>query len=281
MVYRWTNFELDMDRFELRKGGAVVPVEPQVFALLALLVTNHDRMVSKAEIHERIWSGRVVSDAALNSRIRSVRQALGDDGAEQRVIRTLRSNGFRFVADVAVESRRQSPSANDSAATASNASRSAVQPRRSAVARPTVAVLPFANLSDDPDQEYFSDAVAGDIISMLSRHRWLHVLGRNTTFGYKGRAITPQQLARDLDVAYVVEGTVRRAGNGIRVTAALVDAESGVQLWADRYDRDLKDVFAVQDEITERVAARLEPEIGFAERQKVARSDPRDLQAWE
>lgn len=287
MVYRWSNFELDMSRIELRKGGAVVPVEPQVFSLLALLVTNHDRVVSKNEIHERIWNGRVVSDAALNSRIRSVRQALDDDGAAQRVIRTVRGNGFRFVAEVTTEPAP--PSAPPPRAEAEPA-RSAPAPeagdpaaplRRSALARPTVAVLPFANLSDDPAQDYFSDAIAGDIITALSRHRWLHVLARNSTFGYKGRSVDPRQLGSELGAAYVVEGTVRRADRRIRVTAALADAATGIQLWADRYDRDLQDVFAVQDEITERIAARLEPEIGLAERQRVTVADRRDLQAWE
>jgi TolB-like protein len=144
-----------------------------------------------------------------------------------------------------------------------------------------VAVLPFENSSDDSDQEYFSDAVAGDIITALSRHRWLSVVARNATFGYKGRQPTARQLADELGVQYVVEGSVRRAGNRIRVTAQLVDAVSSTQIWADRYDRELQDVFAVQDEITERIAARLEPEIGFAERQKVAASGNPDLHAWE
>jgi len=284
MVYHFCAFELDMSRFELRKGSAVVPVEPQVFALLALLVAHHDRMVSKDEIHDRIWNGRIVSEAALNSRIRSVRQAVDDNGAAQRVIRTVRGSGFRFVADVTTDSaslpvagkakpdvaRREPAVAADDA-----------QPRRAVVSRPTVAVLPFENLSGDSDQEYFSDAVAGDIITALSKHRWLSVVGRNTTFGYEGRQLNIRQLADKLGVQYVVEGSVRRAGNRIRVTAQLVDAGSGIQIWADRYDRELDDVFAVQDEITERVAARLEPEIGLAERQKVAASGSRDLHAWE
>lgn len=287
MVYRFGPFELDMERFELRNDGAAVALEPQVFALLALLVTNHNRMVSKDEIHERIWNDRIVSDAALNSRIRSVRQAVGDDGKTQQIIRTIRSIGFRFVAEVTVDPL---PSATDAAGsrntdpdapnhqTAESLHEAAAT---AAMTRPMVAVLPFDNLSGNADQEYFSDAIAGDIITALSKHRWLSVVARNTTFGYKGKSVSGRQLAEELGVTYVVEGSVRRAGNRIRVTAQLIDAIDGVQKWADRYDRDLEDVFAVQDEITAKIAARLEPEIGFAERQKVAASGSRDLQAWE
>ncbi|HVR35371.1 MAG TPA: winged helix-turn-helix domain-containing protein [Methylomirabilota bacterium] len=288
MVYRFGAFEVDLNRFELRKGGAVVPAEPQVFALLALLVTHHDRMVSKDEIHDRIWNGRIVSDAALNSRIRSVRQAVEDDGTTQRVIRTVRGSGFRFVADVTTDSTgpQTAMPADGTQEPVGSRQESAVAgddapPRRAVVSRPIVAVLPFENLSGDSDQEYFSDAVAGDIITALSKHRWLSVVARNTTFGYKGRQPGIRQLTDELGVNYVVEGSVRRAGNRIRVTAQLVDAVSGIQIWSDRYDRELADVFAVQDEITERITARLEPEIGTAERHKVAASGSRDLHAWE
>jgi len=142
-------------------------------------------------------------------------------------------------------------------------------------------VLPFVNLSGDPEQEYFSDAVSQDIISQLSRHRWLNVLARNTTFGYRDRAADARQVARELGARYVVTGSVRRAGERIRVTVELVDAQSGVQKWAERYDREIEDVFEVQDEITSTVVARLEPEIGFAERQRVARSPRADLKAWD
>ena len=221
MVYRFDAFELDMGRFELRKGSAVVPVEPQVFALLGLLVANHERMVSKDEIHDRIWNGRIVSEAALNSRIRSVRQAVGDNGTAQRVIRTVRSGGFRFVADVTTDSASLPAATPESVVSRHEPAVKAddAPPRRAVVSRPTVAVLPFENLSGDSDQEYFSDAVAGDIITALSKHRWLSVVGRNTTFGYKGQPASIRQMLDELRVNYVVEGGVRRAGNRIRVTA--------------------------------------------------------------
>lgn len=272
-TYRFGPFELDTARFELRREGEPVAIEPQVLSLLVLLVANRHRMVSKDEIIARIWSGRVVSEAALSSRIRSARQALGDDGKSQRLIRTVHGRGFRFVGEV---------SAGEGAETAESAGTAAQEAAASAATtRPAIAVLPFHNLSSDPDQEYFSDAVSQDIITNLSRHRWLDVAARNATFGYKGKAIDFRKLREDLGVDYVVDGSVRRAGKRIRVTAQLVDAASGKQLWADLYDRDMEDVFAVQDEITMKIVARVEPEIGAAERQKAVRATRRDLRAWD
>jgi len=272
MIYRFEKFELDTDRFELRQDSAPVAVEPQVFELLALLVSNSSRMVSKEELIERIWKGRIVSEAAISSRIRSARQALGDDGKSQHFIRTIHGMGFRFVGEFA--------SASDD----ENIKLPTVDPDQtgsSMLSRPTIAVLPFINMSGDADQEYFSDAITQDIITNLSKHRWLDVAARNSSFGYKGKDIDARQLKHDLGASYVVEGSVRRSGNRIRVTAQLVDASTGSQKWSDRYDRDLEDVFAVQDEITGKIVARLEPEIGAAERQKVARADRHDLEAWD
>jgi TolB-like protein/Flp pilus assembly protein TadD len=270
MVYRFDEYELDMGRVELRASGRPVSVEPQVFSLLAYLVRNCDRMVSKDELHEKIWDGRIVSDAALSSRIRSARRAIGDDGRAQRLIRTVHSNGFRFVEKVTTgDKAAPTPTPLSPAATPSG------------MQRPTIAVLPFANHSGDAAQEYFSDAITADIIAALSRHRWLDVLARNTAFGLKGGAVDVRQLASELGVTYVVEGAVQRGENRIRVTAQLVDALNGTTKWSERYDRNVEDVFAVQDEITETLVARLEPEIGFAERRKVVRSGSRDLAAWE
>lgn len=267
MIYRFEAFELDTDRFELRQDGTPIPVERQVLTLLALLVKEHARMVSKDEIHEHVWAGRIVSEAALSSRIRSARQVIGDDGKAQRLIRTVHGSGFRFVGSVEAPPNPVSapppPSAGPS------------------MSRPTIAVLPFSNQSIDAEQEHFADGITSDIISTLSKHRWLSVVARNTTFGYKGQAVNIPRLAAELGASYVVDGTVRRAGQRIRVTVQLIDAQTGNHRWAERYDRNLEDVFAVQDEITETIVARLEPEIGSAERQKVVRSGSTDLQAWE
>jgi TolB-like protein/Tfp pilus assembly protein PilF len=147
--------------------------------------------------------------------------------------------------------------------------------------KPTIAVLPFDNLSGDPEQEYFADGMAEDIMTALSKNRWLLVNARNSTFVYKGQSVDVRQVAQDLGADFVLEGSVRKAGNRVRVTAQLIDAADGNHLWAERYDRDLDDIFQVQDEITATIAARLEPELGAAERERVRRKPPGSLDAWD
>jgi adenylate cyclase len=147
--------------------------------------------------------------------------------------------------------------------------------------KPSVAVLPFANMSGDAEQEYFADGITEDIITALSRNRWFFVIARNSTFTYKGRAVDVKQVARELGVRYVLEGSVRKAGGRVRITGQLIDAESGAHLWAERYDRDLADVFALQDEITERVVAAIEPELLVVEGRRAARKSPTHLNAYD
>jgi len=247
MRYRFNQFELDTDRFEISKDGQPLPAEPQVIELLALLVENKDRVVGKEEINEVVWRGRIVSEAALSSRIKSLRQLLGDDGKTQQIIRTVHKKGFRFIAEV-------EPASSPGFAAAPEP---AVGDSARATKRPTVAVLPFANLSSEADQEYLSDGITTDIITLLSKHRWLNVVARNTTFGYKGKAPDLQELARDLDASYVVEGSVQRAGERVRISAKLIDAATGHHKWTERYDRDMSDIFSLQDEITDGARDRL------------------------
>lgn len=278
MTYLFEDFEVDMDRFELRQNGSAIPVEPQVFSLIAFLVANADRMVSKDEIAEHIWDGRIVSEAALSSRIKSARQALGDDGKAQRLIRTVHGKGFRFAGEVSGEAVAVPSAGLPDISPSENTDQSAGEWQ---AARPGIAVLPFSNMSGNPEQEYFADGITEDIISALSKHRWLAVVSRNTTFGYKSLNPDVRLVGEELGVAYVVEGSVRRSANRVRVTVQLVDATTGSHTWGERYDRDLEDIFEVQDEITETIVARLEPEIGAAERYKVAHRPHRNLQAWD
>jgi adenylate cyclase len=147
--------------------------------------------------------------------------------------------------------------------------------------RPSIAVLPFQNMGGDPEQEYFADGMVEDILTALSRIRWLFVIARNSSFTYKGKAVDVKQVARELGVRYVLEGSVRRGGSRVRVTAQLIDAETGAHLWAERYDRDLTDIFAVQDEITASVAGIIEPALAQAEHQRIMRKPPERLDAWE
>jgi adenylate cyclase len=147
--------------------------------------------------------------------------------------------------------------------------------------KPSIAVLPFTNMSGDPEQEYFADGVTEDLITALSRIRWFFVIARNSCFAYKGQSTDIRDVARKLGVAYVLEGSVRKAGNRVRVTAQLIDGRSGNHVWAQRYDRDLEDIFSVQDEITETLAGAIEPELGKAERERARARRPDDLRAWD
>jgi adenylate cyclase len=146
--------------------------------------------------------------------------------------------------------------------------------------KPSIAVLPFENMSGDPEQEFFADGMAEEIITALSRYRWFFVIARNSSFTYKGRAVDVTQVAKELGVRYVLEGSVRKAGNRVRVTAQLIDATTGSHIWAERYDRELDDIFALQDEITETIVAAVEPELGAVERERAGRRPPGNLDAW-
>ena len=264
MIYRFADCELDTDRRELRRSGTIVALEPQVFELLAYLCAHPDRVVSKDEINAAVWGGRIVSDAALSSRISSARQAIGDDGKSQSLIRTVHGRGFRFAGTV----------------TAGTAPSQVDAPNRYRRTRPTVAVLPFENLSGDPGQEYFSDGLTADIVARLAKYRWLSLVARNTMAQLKGRSVA--EAARETAADYVVEGSVRRSGDRVRVNVQLIDARDGNCTWAERYDRKSKDIFDVQDDVTQTIAARIEPEIGIEERRRIAdASGSRDLQAWE
>jgi len=272
MQYGFGDFVLDVERCELRCRGVLLHAEPQIIALLTLLVEHAGETLTKEAINARVWRGRVVSDAALSGRIKTLRQLLGDDGKRQALIRTVHRRGFRFVADV----NRVEPETPDADV---HAVELAVRP--SMLDRPTIAVLPFENLSADVDQIYFSEGMSADLISHLSRHRWLNVIARNNAFSFKDSTLSAVELGKALGARYVVEGSVQKSSNRVRIRVNLIDAQTGYQMWSERYDRELSDIFAVQDEITETLAARLEPEIGFAERNRVLAARPDNLQAWD
>ena len=265
MIYRFGDHTLDTEGFRLSAGDDEIPVEPQVFALLQLLIENRHRVVSKDEIIEHVWDGRIVSDGTLNSRINSARRALGDDGKAQAVIKTFPRRGFRFVAAV----------------TEDTATEAQPTPPSSATGKPSIAVLPFDNLSGDPEQEYFSDGIAEDIITSLSRLREITVLARNSSFSYKGQSPEIRQVSKELGARYVLEGSVRKAGKRVRIAAQLIDGETGNQLWAERYDSDLEDIFELQDDITGRVVATLEPELRKAEQERARLKRTSNLNAWD
>lgn len=269
LLYSFENCTLDTDRRELRRGTVLVPIEPQVFDLLQFLIRQRNRVVTRDAILDAVWNGRLVSESALAVRINAARLAIGDSGQEQRLIRTLPRKGIRFVGDV--NEHDSSEAAGDRRALTTAESRHP----------PSIAVLPFANMSGDTAQEHFADGIAEDLITALSRFRSLFVIARSSSFTYKGKSVDVREVARELGVRYVLEGSVRTGAQRVRVTAQLVDAENGVEVWADRYDRPLEAIFAVQDDITDTITATIEPEIGAAERERARRRPPEHLGAWE
>ena len=275
MLFQFDKFLLDTDRRELTGGnGVVVHVEPQVFDLLLHLAENANRVVTKDELIERVWNGRAVSDAALNSRINAARRAIGDSGEKQAIIRTVQRRGFLLAADVTTQ-------ASGAAATQRNARAEGTPPGLALPDKPSIAVLPFQNLSGDPAQDYFADGMVEDIITGLSRIKWLFVIARNSTFTYKGQPVDVKRIGRELGVRYVLEGSVRKAGERVRISAQLVEAESSVHLWAQRYDSRLDDIFALQDEITLSVVGAIEPSLRDAEIERVKRKRPDNLDAYD
>src|SRR5713101_4629668 len=239
MIYLFQGYSLDVERRELRRRMDLVPVEPQVFDLLQYLIRNRDHVVSKDELIMGVWNGRIVSESALSSRITAVRHAVGDSGEQQRLIRTIARKGFRFVGDIREEQSSQDVgSANSALQMTVRATPTLLLPDK-----PSIAVLPFQNLSGDLEQEYFADGVVEDIIGALSRIRWLFVIARNSSFTYKGRAVDVKQVGRELGVRYVLEGSVRKSANRVRITGQLIDATTGAHLSADRFDGDIDDIF--------------------------------------
>ena len=277
MQFIFENHTLNTDRRELRRGCELVAVEPQVFDLLIYLLTHRDRVVSKDDLFASVWAGRVVSDSTLTSRINAARKAIGDSGEDQKLIRTVARKGFRFVGTVQM---------SDAGAVSADVGSAALEGRESwrPIAlheRPAIAVLPFTNMSGDSEQEYFSDGISEDIITALSKLRWFFVIARNSSFTYKGKSVHMKQVGTELGVGYVLEGSVRRGGDRVRITAQLNDVTTGSHLWAEKYDRKLADVFAVQDEITEAIVAAIEPQLYAAENFRAQRKPPDSLDAWD
>ena len=280
MQFHFADHTLDTARRELRRGSESVAVEPQVLDLLICLVENRNRVVTKDDLIASVWGGRIVSDATLTSRIYAARKAVGDSGHGQRLIRTVSRRGLRFVGDVLARPRDVEPQhAADPVLTAK--ARDRIPPTFPLPERPAIAVLPFDNMSGEAAQEHFSDGITEDIITGLSKLRWFFVTARNSSFIYKGKSVNIKQIGEELGVNYVVEGSVRKLGDRVRITAQLNDVSTGSHIWAERYDRNLADVFAVQDEITEQIVAAIEPQIYAAENFRSRRKPPDRLDAWE
>jgi TolB-like protein len=251
-------------RAGLMSGTREIRLTPKALALLSFLAERQGEVISKDELFAAVWPETAVGDAALVTCIQELRSALKDDARQPRYIETLHRRGYRFIGKPAA-AREQNGKAV-----------SLPLPDR-----PSIAVLPFTNMSGDAEQEYFADGISEDLITGLARIRWLFVIARNSTFVYKNHAVDVKQVARELGVQYVLEGSVRRADTQLRITAQLVDATTGAHHWAEKYDRAIGDIFAVQDEITRSVAGAIEPHLLAAEGLRALSRSAADLGAWE
>lgn len=278
MRFLFETHVLDPDRRELTRDGEAIAITPQVFDLLLHLVRNRAHVVDKDGLLDAVWGGRIVSESTLTSHINAVRKAIGDSGKEQRLIRTVARKGFRFVGEV-----REAPSVEGAGSSTSEAEPSSATPALALTLpeKPSIAVLPFLNLSGDPEQEYFTDGMVEDIILAMSRIRWLFVVARNSSFTYKGRAVDVKQVSRELGVRYVLEGSVRRSANRVRITGQLIDATTGAHLWAERFESTLDDIFELQDQVAASVVGAIAPQLERAEIARAQHKPTENLNAYD
>lgn len=251
--------EIDAAAFELRRAGQVCDVEPQVFELLLYLARHPDQLITKNDLIREVWNGRIVCDSTLASRIKSARRAIGDDGEQQRRIKTVHGRGVRFVGEGAggVEKTPVGP------------------------AWPTIAVLPFANIGGDPEQGYFADGVTEDIITDLSRFREQRVVARDSCSRYRDYGGDPHRIGRELGADYIVTGSIRRRGAKLRLSAQLTSVDSASEVWAERFDRNAEDIFAVADEVVRTIAATLAGRVRSAGSVMARRKPPANLAAYD
>jgi len=252
---RFGPFCLDLERRELLRNDANVPLGNRAVDVLCVLVAANGSLVTKAELMDLVWPGLTIEENNLQVQISSVRKALeaGDPG--QNYVLTVPGRGYRFIGHASVDGSGLYP----------HLQRDGKPPDK-----PSIAVLPFANLSDEAGQDHFADGISEDIITALARYRWFFVIARNSSFAYKQQATDVKQIGRELGARYVLEGSVRRSADRARITAQLVDASTGNHIWAERYDREIAAAFTIQDEIAQRVAGAIEPELLRRESERAA-----------
>jgi TolB-like protein/Tfp pilus assembly protein PilF len=266
-IHTFGAFRLDANAGILFHGTEPTELGQRAVALLRLLLERAGEPVSKDALIEAAWPGLAIEESNLTVQIAALRRVLGAEGGAAW-IETLPRRGYRYVGPMVTS---ENPPATANVQT----------PPLALPDKPSIAVLPFQNMSGDPRQDYFADGMVDDIITGLSRIKWLFVIARNSTFTYKGRAVDVKQVGRDLGVRYVLEGSVRKAADRVRITAQLIDAETGAHVRAERYDRKFDDIFALQDEITLSVVGALEPSLRLAEVERVKRKRPDSLDAYD
>jgi adenylate cyclase len=274
-MLQFEGFTLDFARNSLRAADRNVQLRPKAVEVLHYLAENANRLVTKEELIQAIWPNVIVTDEVLTHCVSEVRQAIGD--SQQNIIVTVPRRGYRFTAPV-VRIAASAAAPPPALPTESTGTDSGPRSQSPLLDRPSVAVLPFANLSDDAQQDYFSDGISEDIITELSRFSELLIIARNSSFQYKGKAVDIRQVGRELGARYVLEGSVRRSGDRVRITAQLIGAETGAHRWAERYDRQVREVFAVQDEVARAIVATLAAHVNRAEIERAMLKPPA---AWE
>jgi len=268
-VYAFGPFRLDISAEILFRGADPLPVGRRAVAVLRALLERPGAPVSKDALMQAAWPGLAVEEGNLTVQIAALRRALGEEPGAVRWIETLPRRGYRFVGSVVAPNE------------AVLATPARAEPAPQLSDRPSIAVLPFQNMSEAPDQDYFADGMVEEIITALSRIRWLLVIARNSSFTYEGRAVDVRQVGKELGVSYVLEGSVRRVGNRVRITAQLLDATSGAHLWADRFDGSMDDVFELQDNVASAVAGVIEPTLEREEYHRSVRRPTDDLTAYD
>jgi TolB-like protein len=268
MIYRFGVASFDTQKGELRSNGALVAIEPQVFALLRLLIENRERLVSRDEIVERVWNGRIVSEAAISSRIKSVRQAIGDDGAAQRLIRTVPKRGFRFVGEVvALEP-------------ATVCAEAATEGHDEPAPRPSIAVLPFEVIGAGSGAQALAEALPHDLIAELSRLRWLFVIARGSSFRFRGPNVDINQVRAALRVRYCLSGSVEIDAGTMALTVELCDTTDGGVLWSERFRGPIEAAHEIRERIVQAVIGALELQIPLNEAKRAQLKSPENLDAW-
>lgn len=245
MRYRVGSVDVDTDSYRLSENGEPVAVEPKVFDLIIYLLRNRDRLVTRQELFDTIWQGRVVTDTSLSNHIKSARKALGDDGKCQRVIKTIHGRGYQFIADMEELAEK---------------AMSAVRKPESVLGSPaekSIAVLAFSDLSPERDQEYFSDGLSEELINLLAKIPDLRVISRTSSFSFKNRNASTEEIGRQLNVTHILEGSVRKAGERLRITTQLINVFDESHLWSETFDETMDDVFRIQDEIAQAVIKQL------------------------
>jgi TolB-like protein len=260
-------FRLDLRHRKLWAGEASIELKSKAFDILSTLAAARGEVVSKDEIMAKVWPGLVVEESNIQVHISAIRKALGEETGRPIHVFTMPGRGYRLVG--------MEPAASETA------DERGLPEAPMMVDRPAIAVLPFHNLSSDSEQDYFVDGMVEDIITGLSRIKWLFVIARNSSLFYKGKQLDVRQVGHDLGVRYVLQGSVRKSGDRLRINAQLVEAQTGRQLWTERYDRLLGDVFEVQDEIAMSVVGAIEPGLRKIEFERVKRKRPDSLDAYD